>query len=113
MVAAAMASCDEGKSCVGPGVKRRPLRIIMTVPVLEFCYSVARSILLKSAGRAERVCEPCLNNTTLAVGSFAFCTTSKPSPSGDNGGPDDIHCIFPIVLLDIRARNSTLGKIAS
>src|SRR6476646_608485 len=94
MVAEAMASCADGRSCVGPGVKRRPLRIISFFLYLDSRHGVTRSILLKSAGRAERVCEPCLNNTTLEPGSFAFCTTSKPSPSGDNGGPDDIHCIF-------------------
>src|SRR5580765_8487493 len=36
MVAEAMASCADGRSCVGPGVKRRPLRIISFFPVFRF-----------------------------------------------------------------------------
>src|SRR5690242_1196199 len=113
MVAPAMASWAEGRSWVGPGVKRRPLRIISLIPLMNFCHREARSILLKSAGRAERVCVPCLNSTTLAVGSFAFWITNNASPSEGYCGPDDIHCIFATVLLEMLATASTLGKIAS
>src|SRR5689334_4488966 len=50
MVAAAMASCADGRSCVGPGVKRRPLRIISLFLYLDFLSWGAQIYLVKVRG---------------------------------------------------------------
>src|SRR4029077_10392259 len=50
MVAAAMASCADGRSCVGPGVKRRPLRIISLFLYLDFLSWSAQIYLVEVRG---------------------------------------------------------------
>src|SRR5215469_15310183 len=60
MVAAAMASCALGSSCVGPGVRRRPLRIITNIPVGDFGSRETNPpwlrSTLRSASRDEKAC---------------------------------------------------------
>src|SRR5437588_11402085 len=52
MVAPAMANCADGRSCVGPGVKRRFLRIILICPDLNLLNDRKQDCLALEASRS-------------------------------------------------------------
>jgi len=107
-----MASCADGRSCVGPRSKKAAFANHFT------CFLFLKILLLRKPDRFVEICGArreslrtvSQQHQRLRLDRSCF---AQPVDHRHREVTEDlttIHCIFAMVLLEIRARNSTLGK---